>query len=174
LNLSMTDPLTGIPNRRAFEIKLIDAVGQARRSRSSLTILLADVDFFKAYNDHYGHTEGDNCLKLVAKQLHATVVRNTDFCARYGGEEFICILPDTQPEGAKIKAEQIHTAIKQLDVVHAFSTVNEHLTLSLGVATFSFATVNDWSLSTIIEQADKALYEAKNSGRNKSCFSVLS
>lgn len=173
LNLSMTDPLTDIPNRRAFSLRLIEAVNHARRSRSPLTIVIADVDFFKAYNDRYGHTEGDNCLKMVASELQATMIRNTDFCARFGGEEFICILPDTHEHGAKLKAQQIHLAIESLKIPHLSSTSSQYVTLSLGVATISFSQNDQRSAEVIIEAADKALYEAKNSGRNKSCFSVM-
>jgi diguanylate cyclase (GGDEF)-like protein len=139
-----------------------------------LSIIIADVDFFKAFNDRYGHTEGDSCLQQVARQLQKTVARNTDICARFGGEEFICILTDTDSEGAKRKAEQIHHAIHKLQIKHADSSVGDYLTLSLGVATFSFLSNTDWSSKTIIEEADRALYQAKNSGRNKSCFSVNS
>jgi len=174
LNLSMTDPLTDIPNRRAFGLRLIEAVNQARRSRSPLTIIIADVDYFKAYNDRYGHTEGDNCLKLVASELQACMVRNTDFCARFGGEEFICILPDTHEHGAKLKAQQIHLAMEALKIPHLSSTASQYVTLSLGVATISFTQNDERTAEMIIEEADKALYEAKNSGRNKSSFSVIS
>nr|WP_136251955.1 diguanylate cyclase [Ningiella ruwaisensis] len=170
LELSYKDSLTGIPNRRAFEIRLFDALAQAKRSNLPLSIVMADVDFFKAFNDAYGHTEGDVCLKRVAKTLQQTMTRETDFCARYGGEEFICILTDTDLEGAKVIAEQIHTAIKSLKIPHSGSQINEFLTLSLGFATFTQLNSAQLSSKDIVNEADRALYAAKKNGRNQSYF----
>ncbi len=166
LNLSMSDPLTGIPNRRAFEMKLSEAISQARRNSYSLSIFLIDVDFFKPFNDRYGHTDGDACLRLVANRLNEIVVRNTDFCARYGGEEFVCILPNTEAEGAKQKSEELREAVERLQISHEKSEISSYVTISVGVATFPFAQDSTWGSNIIVEQADKALYKAKRDGRN--------
>ncbi|GEM_PF-322562 len=175
LEMTLTDPLTGIPNRRAFENHIQDAISVARRNEWPMTIMLLDVDFFKNYNDLYGHSEGDTCLKIVANQLNEIVSRNTDFCARYGGEEFVCILPNTSTSGAKTKAEELRQAIESLAIPHDASDIAKVITISIGVATFPFKLDSNWRKDIIIEQADKALYQAKADGRN-TCryFSAIS
>jgi diguanylate cyclase (GGDEF)-like protein len=173
MEMSLSDPLTGIPNRRAFEANVKGAIDHAKRQQSFLSIVMVDIDFFKAYNDEYGHNQGDYCLQQVATALQETVARNTDFCARYGGEEFICVLPETDPAGAALKADQLHHAIKNLSISHAKSHASELLTLSIGVATFRFNEKKTWDVTTIVDEADKALYDAKNTGRNKTCFSFF-
>lgn len=173
LDLALTDPLTNIPNRRAFNEQIKELIAQAHRHHWDLTILLVDIDFFKPYNDHYGHSDGDACLRLVASQLNGVVLRNTDFCARYGGEEFVCLLPNTGPSGAKNKAETLRLAVESMQIPHADSKVAPVVTVSVGVATFPFTSDSKWSADIIIEQADKALYQAKAEGRNRcSYFSV--
>ncbi|MEM0911613.1 MAG: GGDEF domain-containing protein [Pseudomonadota bacterium] len=166
LEMTLTDPLTGIPNRRAFENHIQDAISIARRNEWPMTIMFLDVDFFKDYNDHYGHSDGDACLKLVANQLNEIVSRNTDFCARYGGEEFVCILPNTSADGAKTKAEELRKAIETLAIPHSASKIADVITISIGVATFPFKLDSNWRKDVIVEQADKALYQAKAAGRN--------
>jgi len=166
LDMTLTDPLTGIRNRRAFESKILEEISAARRHQWGLTVMLIDVDFFKAYNDHYGHSEGDVCLRLVANQLNDLASRSTDFCARYGGEEFIFILPNTSTNGAQKKAEEFRLAIQNLNIPHAKSTIHASVTVSIGVATFPFVSSSTWQKQIIIEQADKALYLAKAQGRN--------
>ena len=168
VNMSLTDPLTNIPNRRAFDKHLDAEITQATRQRWPLSILLIDVDFFKYYNDHYGHAEGDTCLKIVAKTLNEIVLRGTDFCARYGGEEFVCVLPNTDSEGAKYKAEELRLAIEELKIDHARSDIGDYITISIGAATFPFSSHRIWSHDAVIEHTDAALYKAKNKGRN--CF----
>lgn len=172
LNMTLTDPLTGIPNRRAFEKKINETTALARRNNWPLTILLIDIDFFKGYNDHYGHSEGDDCLRLVANKINHIMLRNTDFCARFGGEEFICILPNADINGAKIKAEKLRAAISNLAIAHAKSKISDVVTVSIGSATFAFNQHTSWEQGHIIEQTDKALYEAKAEGRNR-CRCVL-
>ncbi|MFC3093502.1 diguanylate cyclase [Alteromonas sediminis] len=167
LNMSLTDPLTGIPNRRAFDKQLGKEIAHATRQRWHLSVLLIDVDFFKNYNDHYGHGEGDTCLKTIATTLNGIVLRNTDFCARFGGEEFICILPDTDEAGAKLKAEMLREAIQNMAIEHKASTVGDVVTISIGAATYKFSTQSIWSHDAIIEHADAALYKAKGQGRNR-------
>jgi diguanylate cyclase (GGDEF)-like protein len=167
LSMTLTDPLTGIPNRRAFEIKIDETIALARRNNWPLTVLMVDIDFFKGYNDYYGHSEGDNCLRLVASEINQIMLRNTDFCARFGGEEFICILSNADSKGAKIKAEKLRIAILNLAIKHAKSEINDVVTASIGSATFAFSQHNNWESGRIIEQTDKALYEAKAEGRNR-------
>lgn len=167
LDMTLTDPLTGIPNRRAFDKQIQDAISQANRNGWALTILLIDIDYFKPYNDHYGHTDGDACLRLVANQLNSVVLRNTDFCARFGGEEFVCLLPNTDAKGAQYKAEELRKAVESMKIPHIKSVIDDYITISIGAATFSFGNDNKWRSDIIIEQADKALYQAKDEGRNR-------
>ena len=173
LDMTLTDPLTNIPNRRAFDEQIKKLIAQSRRNEWNLTILMVDIDFFKPYNDNYGHSDGDACLRLVANQLNSVVLRNTDFCARFGGEEFVCLLPNTGAEGAQQKADSLRLAIESMQIPHIGSKVSEVITVSVGAATFPFSTGRKWSADIIIEQADRALYQAKAEGRNRcSYFSV--
>lgn len=167
LALTLSDPLTGIANRRAFNQAFQDAINMARRHRWYLTVLLIDVDYFKDYNDYYGHTEGDKCLKKVANVLHNSISRETDFCARYGGEEFVCLLPNTDPKGAMVKANSLKREIENAEIEHNNSNVSSFVTASIGVATYPFSIDAVWSKELILEQADKALYKAKDEGRNR-------
>lgn len=164
-NYSFIDGLTGIPNRRRFDEFLSTMWLQAIRQNAPVSLIMMDVDHFKAYNDHYGHQAGDECLRTVAMELMSTKRRTTDLLARYGGEEFVCVLPATEKEGAVILAEQLRRRIETIAIPHSFSTAAEHLTLSLGTATI--LPCADDSPSRIIEQADLALYRAKLAGRNR-------
>lgn len=170
INLSLSDALTNIPNRRAFELEIEKSRAMAKRHKWPLTVLMIDVDHFKAYNDHYGHTQGDACLKKVAKGLNKAIARNTDFCARYGGEEFVAIMPNTDQRGAGIKAEEAREIIEQLHIAHAKSNVSDYITVSIGAATFYFDEQHDWQPDTLLNLADNALYQAKNAGRNRCVF----
>lgn len=174
LDMALTDPLTNIPNRRAFDKQIKEMIAQAQRNNWDLTILLIDIDFFKVYNDHYGHNDGDACLRLVARQLNAVVLRNTDFCARFGGEEFVCLLPNTDANGAKDKAEALRIAIENMQIPHNGNKVSPVVTVSVGGATFPFSIDTNWTADIIIEQADKALYRAKAEGRNRCNFFYVS
>lgn len=167
VNMSLTDPLTGIPNRRAFDQQLDAQIAMASRERWPLSLLLIDIDYFKKFNDYYGHKEGDTCLKTVASKLHELVQRNTDFCARYGGEEFVCILPNTDEEGTKIKAEELRAAIEDLYLEHKANPDNNTVTISVGAATFPFTAHRIWSHDFVVENTDTALYKAKDGGRNR-------
>ncbi len=169
-SLSLSDPLTGIPNRRAFEKQLEFSMAQARRNSWTLSLMMVDVDYFKLFNDHYGHSEGDACLRLVANQLNQMALRNTDFCARFGGEEFVCILPNTDNTGARQKAEELRQSIERLCIEHVKSDICDCVTVSIGVATLPFNSNSSWLPTTVIEQADKALYSAKENGRNQCSF----
>lgn len=168
LSMSLTDSLTGVPNRRAFDEKISTEIASASRQNWPLTLLLIDIDFFKKYNDYYGHAKGDNCLARVAETLNKHMVRRTDLFARFGGEEFVCVLPNTNSAGAKIKAEQLLNAISALQIEHKSNTDVGYVTISIGVATFSYSKHKLWNYDRIIEQTDLALYQAKDAGRN--CF----
>lgn len=168
VSMSLTDPLTGAPNRRAFDQKISAEIASASRQNWPLTLLLIDIDFFKKYNDYYGHAKGDTCLTLVAKTLGETITRSTDLFARFGGEEFACVLPNTDSAGARTKAEQLVKAVASLQIPHKNNTEFGYVTISIGVASFSYSRHKIWSYDRIIEQTDIALYKAKDAGRN--CF----
>ena len=163
--LSSLDSLTGISNRRIFDETLKKEWSRSLRNEKSLGLVMLDIDFFKLYNDHYGHQSGDDCLKKVAKCLASTIHRDTDFLARYGGEEFSVILPDTDLNGAVKVAEKMRLAIKNLRIEHAKSNISDVVSISLGVSAVlpSKTTVPEVLLAT----ADQALYKAKEEGRDR-------
>jgi len=163
--LSTADGLTGIANRRHFDQFLVQAWSQAARNAEPLALIMCDVDFFKLFNDYYGHLQGDECLKKIATALKASLKRPTDLVARYGGEEFVVVLPHTDVAGALKIAETLRAGIESLEIPHLVSSVIPTVTISLGVAIKS-ATL-DISPITLIENADKALYQAKHDGRNR-------
>ena len=169
--LSSLDGLTGIPNRRRFEEFLDREWNRTRRSGSPVSLILADIDHFKKYNDNYGHAVGDDCLREVSSIIAATVSRNTDLVARYGGEEFVCVLPETDLEGAVILAEKVRQAVRAAKIPHAFSPVRPHVTLSMGVASMSAVKV-DGGPRQLVEMADEWLYVAKNKGRDQVAFDL--
>jgi len=161
--LSRSDGLTGIANRRCMDDFFEQEWRLAIRNKSSLSFVIIDIDFFKLYNDNYGHPQGDDCLRKVAKQLKNTLKRPTDLIARYGGEEFSLILPNTK-SALKI-AENCRQVIESLNIPHEYSEVAKVITISIGICTVT-PTVN-MSSRRLIETADKALYMAKDTGRNK-------
>ncbi|MEZ4524393.1 MAG: diguanylate cyclase [Desulfobacterales bacterium] len=163
--LSLLDPLTDIPNRRWFDKVMEQEWSRAIREKHPLSLIMADIDWFKSYNDTYGHQEGDNCLREVARVLNRSLQRPGDFAARYGGEEFAVILPDTDEKGARKVAETMLKRIAEHSIPHAASEIAGHVTLSMG---FSTARPERKSaLSQLIENADQALYRAKTEGRNR-------
>ncbi len=162
---SYVDGLTGIANRRHFDVALDRELRRAQRNGGALSLLLMDIDSFKAYNDHFGHQEGDSCLSAVAQALAGMLKRAGDVAARYGGEEFAAILPDTALPQARVHAEAIRAHVAALAMPHAPAALRPHVTLSIGVATFDKDRLND--AATLIEAADKALYAAKRSGRDR-------
>jgi len=164
--LSLSDPLTGLPNRRCFDETEHLEFRRAKRAGLPLSLLLCDVDFFKRYNDTYGHAQGDLCLQRVATALQQVVMRPGDLVARIGGEEFAVLLPATSPSGAAEMAERLRRAVIALGIVHAGSEAADHVTLSIGYAALSEATPD---FATLMDQADRALYRAKSLGRNRSC-----
>lgn len=168
--LAALDGLTQISNRRRFDEYLAAEWQQAAQNQTALTLMLCDVDCFKAYNDHYGHQAGDLGLQRVADTIQTTLEHPSDLVARYGGEEFAVILPQTDLAQASRMAEAIHTAIAALQIPHASSPVDAYLTVSLGV--WSQIPEPGQSPETAIAAADMALYAAKASGRN--CWKAYS
>ena len=163
-SLSICDGLTGISNRRRFDEYLEISFKDSMRSGKPLSLIMADIDFFKAYNDNYGHPKGDECLIKVARTMVSSLKRPMDLVTRYGGEEFAVVLPDTDINGAIIVAEEIRKSIEALEIKHERSDVAPYISLSLGVS--SIIPNHSDSLEELINQADKALYKAKASGRN--------
>lgn len=162
--LSFVDGLTGIPNRRKFDEVLDFSFTAAMRSKSEIVLLMLDIDKFKAYNDTYGHHEGDLCLKAIAKVLKNQVKRSTDLVARYGGEEFAIILNNTDIHQGVVVASQIIEAVQALKIEHVKSEWGI-VTISIGVAVLT--PIVGVKMYALIELADQALYEAKNNGRNR-------
>lgn len=162
--LSQRDGLTGLFNRRTYEEKVASQWAISSRARSSLAILMMDVDHFKDYNDHYGHQLGDDCLKAVAQALSNTLHRPADLLARYGGEEFIALLPDTDMRGAALVAETLRAEVESLDIPHARSSAADVVTISVGVAVTEYTT--GITPTDLVREADEALYIAKAHGRN--------
>ncbi|TGE33751.1 diguanylate cyclase [Desulfosporosinus sp. Sb-LF] len=162
--LSSIDGLTGIANRRYFDQFLAQLWSLAARNSEPIALIMCDIDFFKAYNDTYGHLQGDECLKKVAAAIKRSLQRQVDLAARYGGEEFVVVLPNTDVKGALIVAESLRANVESLEIPHHSSSVTQKVTISLGVA---IGLANPTVLpSTLIESADIALYEAKQNGRN--------
>jgi diguanylate cyclase (GGDEF)-like protein/PAS domain S-box-containing protein len=162
---SYVDGLTGIANRRHFDVALDRELRRAQRNGGALALLLMDIDSFKAYNDHFGHQEGDSCLTTVAQALAAMCKRPADVAARYGGEEFAAILPDTTLEQARAHANAIREHVASLALPHAPAALRPHVTLSIGVAGFECGRAIE--PAQLIEAADKALYAAKRGGRDR-------
>ncbi|WOD39506.1 diguanylate cyclase domain-containing protein [Nodosilinea sp. E11] len=162
--LAHTDPLTQIANRRRFGERLASEWSRLSRDRLPLSLLLFDVDYFKSYNDTYGHQQGDDCLYAIAQAAQSAVGRSTDLLARYGGEEFAVILPNTGSQGAITVAQRIHQAVAALNLPHQASAVSDRLTISLGISTL--LPTPDLTSSELIQQADQALYRAKHRGRH--------
>lgn len=163
--LSFMDGLTNVSNRRHFDDALDNEMRQALRTKVHLSMLMIDVDYFKPFNDHYGHGSGDKCLIQLAQAMQAQVNRPMDILARYGGEEFVALLPGTSLEGACSVAESLRQAVAALQIPHAFSPVATCVTISIGVT--CLAQNNSKSTSDFLRQADQALYQAKQSGRNQ-------
>jgi len=163
--LSRQDGLTGIANRRYFDSYLVTEVRRGARERQSLSLILSDVDHFKAFNDCYGHQAGDDCLRRVAAALSSAGRRPADLAARYGGEEFAMVLPGTVLEGAVDVAQAVSRVIESLGIPHERSAVNAKVTLSQGIV--SLTPEKETSSEDLIQRADQALYLAKQQGRNR-------
>jgi diguanylate cyclase (GGDEF)-like protein len=163
--LAILDGLTGVANRRYFDRILNKEWQRLAREQKPLSLLLCDIDYFKDYNDTYGHPSGDRCLKQVAAVLKQATKRAADLVARYGGEEFAVILPDTNARGALFVANAIRQKLQQLQLPHCKSAVSQYVTLSIGIAT-KIPNPNQ-TPSTLIKRADDALYRAKKEGRDR-------
>lgn len=163
--IAKIDGLTQIPNRRTFDETLLNQWQQLSATQQPLSIILCDIDFFKKYNDHYGHQEGDDCLVAVAQALNNTSFDSTGLAARYGGEEFIFLLPNTPLEAAILIAETTRCNVENLKIDHVDSEVNPYVTLSLGVS--SVTPSNETRALDLIKAADDALYRSKENGRNR-------
>jgi diguanylate cyclase (GGDEF)-like protein len=163
--LAASDGLTQISNRRGFDSHLEHQWSLMLREQLPIAIILCDVDYFKLFNDFYGHLAGDDCLKSVAQALQSSLSRPGDLVARYGGEEFAAILPQTPEEGVLKVAERMQEAISQLRIPHSPSPIHPYITLSMGI---SWAIPSyERSPSSLLDQADQLLYLAKNRGRNQ-------
>ncbi|MGR5064133.1 diguanylate cyclase domain-containing protein [Photobacterium sp. DNB22_13_2] len=162
--LSFVDSLTKVANRRSFDEQLRKMWYSHIREKNPLTLILCDIDYFKAFNDNYGHQQGDFALREVAKVLRSVVKRETDEVARYGGEEFAFLLPNTSLDGGEVVATAIHQALAEKGLTHRYSDIATTLTVSLGVATLTPQPSQDYG--KLVELADVALYKAKAAGRN--------
>lgn len=184
------DALTGIPNRRLFDDTLLREWQRARHLGTPLSLLLIDLDLFKAYNDRYGHVAGDHCLRTVANVMRGVIHRPSDMLARMGGEEFALLLPATHATGAQRVAQYLIDAMDALNLAHAGSTVSDHVTLSIGVSTYDQEAREPMSLPReaesgddalrielgpidLVAAADQALYAAKHAGRRTARFLAL-
>ncbi|MGL1932781.1 MAG: diguanylate cyclase [Desulfotalea sp.] len=163
-DLAYFDSLTGIANRRSFSEALLAEHHRSKREQQSLSVVMCDVDYFKSYNDTYGHSAGDDCLRSVAQAINSSLERPADLCARYGGEEFVLLLANTDLEGACYVAENVRKAIENLAIEHEGQSLGGVVTISLGVATSEHDT--DFNHEELVKRADIALYYAKNYGRN--------
>ncbi|TVQ06925.1 MAG: diguanylate cyclase [Leptolyngbya sp. DLM2.Bin27] len=166
--LAGVDGLTQIPNRRRFDEHLKDQWQLMAEQQSPLSIILADIDYFKQYNDTYGHLLGDTCLKHVAQALQGSISHRADLIARYGGEEFVATLPNTELSSAIAIATRMQSQVEYLQLPHACSAVSHYVTLSMGVA--SLIPSLDQTPQILVAAADRLLYVAKQSGRNQIAY----
>ena len=169
--LANSDGLTQVANRRRFDEYFDEEWRRHSRALLPLSLILCDIDFFKIYNDTYGHQAGDECLKLVANTISCNVKRAGDLVARYGGEEFAVILPNTLGENAFEVAQKIREKVKELQIPHVGSLVSEYVTLSLGVA--STYPQRNQAKALLLASADKALYQAKTAGRDRTILNEI-
>jgi len=163
--LSFKDALTGVYNRRMFDSVMEVEWANAKRNHQPLSLLMLDIDYFKQYNDFYGHIHGDECLKRVAKELNKVATRSRDFFARFGGEEFIIVLPETDEKAAKMIAERCRSLIFKAQIPHEKSLVSQMLTVSIGVSTI--IPIHSDEAINFIAAVDRQLYQAKETGRNR-------
>ncbi len=164
-DLSYLDSLTGVANRRKFDAVLKKEWGEARHNTQPLSLILLDVDFFKRYNDHHGHVEGDNCLRRIAQALAAAANRPRDFFARYGGEEFVLVLPASDERAATAVAERCRRTIFKAQIPHDNSPLGQMITVSMGSGTVIPTASED--PKSFIDLVDRRLYQAKRAGRNQ-------
>jgi len=163
--LTMTDGMTEIANRRRFDQHLEEEWRRCARMQIPLSAIMMDIDHFKSFNDNYGHTAGDDCIRDIARAMATVPTRAGDLVARYGGEEFACLLPGTDAAGAKRIAERMLEVVNNLEIPHAWSNVTGNVSISAGVGTV--VPTRAGSPEELIKMADQKLYEAKNAGRNR-------
>lgn len=173
--LAYLDALTEIPNRRRFDEVFHKEFLRSTRNGIPLSIGMLDVDFFKQYNDHYGHAMGDRTLQSIASALEHTLKRPADMVARYGGEEFVIIMPETDSDAAQQVAERVRLAVLNLNIPHLYSKASESVSISIGIITFypRPGLASSPVAESILERADRNLYMAKQTGRNRVCATVL-
>jgi len=162
--LSFKDGLTGVANRRMFDKVIEMEWASAKRNHQPLSVIMLDIDYFKQYNDHYGHIQGDDCLRRVGQVLNGAATRSRDFLARFGGEEFVLVLPETDEDSARTVAERCRNLIFKAQIPHAASQISQILTLSMGVGTI--IPTHKLDPITFINEVDRHLYQAKQKGRN--------
>ncbi|QKF59707.1 diguanylate cyclase domain-containing protein [Aliarcobacter lanthieri] len=167
--LSMYDSLTNIRNRRFFDEAFEITFLESKREKNNLAVLMIDIDFFKRYNDNYGHGKGDEALRQVAKALQSTLKRPSDLVARYGGEEFVILLKDINRSGLETVAKNLLKAVRDLKITHEFSKIEKFITVSIGISFFS--SNSDITKLELLMKADETLYQVKNSGRNN--YSII-
>lgn len=167
--LSMYDGLTNIRNRRFFDETFEKTFSEIKRDKKSLAVLMIDIDFFKPYNDNYGHGQGDETLRKVAKALEKTIKRASDFVARYGGEEFVILLKDINKDGVEAVANNLLNAVRELKITHEFSKIENYVTVSIGASFYN--SNSDITKLELLLKADETLYNVKNGGRNN--FAIL-
>ncbi|MBF0120161.1 MAG: diguanylate cyclase [Desulfobacterales bacterium] len=165
-HLAAIDGLTNLYNRRKFDETILYEWERALRNNSQIALILIDIDDFKKFNDGYGHSLGDYCLKQVAQKMKETLNRSNDFIARYGGEEFIVILPNADIKGATYIASSLKKNVEELNIPHKYSKTSNYVTISLGL-TVTTPNQGCKSIAELIEITDKMLYSAKESGRNQ-------
>jgi len=165
--LSSLDGLIGIANRRVLDSTLEKEWKLAQRNSRPISLMMIDIDYFKQYNDHYGHQGGDYCLKKVGRAINGVPGRPGDLVARYGGDEFAVVLPDTGVSSARVLAESIQTTVAELELPHEKSMIGAFVTVSLGVATSRLNEIKSDSLEALFKRADTALYNVKKAGRNQ-------
>ncbi|MDP1957342.1 MAG: diguanylate cyclase, partial [Rhodocyclaceae bacterium] len=168
---ALLDGLTNIHNRRRFDESFASEWKRALRGSTPLSLIMLDIDYFKPYNDNYGHGAGDDCLRKVAATLAAAAERPGDLVARYGGEEFVVLLPETDEEGAARIAEHLRSQVEALQLPHGHSAAAAWLTVSAGVSCIvpQPDSQPDCQPATLLEQTDSMLYRCKQSGRNRVC-----
>lgn len=166
-----TDSLTGLYNRRFFDEHYKISLGQAIRQKHPMSIFMVDIDYFKQYNDYYGHPAGDKILIQVAAALKSQISRSSDMLARYGGEEFVLILPNMPEDHAMLFAKKLIAAVNQLALAHQKSKNGQFVSISIGVSTYD--PTQHREASALVDAADTALYKAKQQGRNQACFLAL-
>jgi diguanylate cyclase (GGDEF)-like protein len=162
---SVVDALTGITNRRGLFERLAIEFERCRRDDEALSVLMCDIDNFKAYNDNYGHKAGDHCLQQVAQAIQDSLSRPQDFCGRYGGEEFVVVLPDTDRQGAAHIAERIRQAVMALQIPHHHGGPLPYVTISLGISSAHARAIESYEL--LLTSSDEAMYQAKRAGKNR-------